>query len=324
MAATIAEDFDKLAKDNQIAPVTQDFDESKGVAGRVNSITSSGSPLMETARTRATQNSARRGLQNSSIGVQAGEQAVIETATPIAQADAGLYQQQALTNQNARNNANVVNAGNAIQTGTQGRTLMEQARLQQSQLDQNQRQFDTSTGLERDRLGQQQSQFDAQQAQQMTLANLDVQSRRELAELEATYKNQIQSSANISQAWSQMMQGITQIQNNPELDDAAKRTQIENQLASFQAFSSFWNNATGVDVSDLLNFNIAAGPAGGGTTPGGGTTAPGNSPYTDPEARPPSAGAAPYYGDATEPGWYRMDDGTVQFWTPPSQVFEST
>ena len=68
-----------LAKTNQIAPVTQDFDESKGVASRVQSITSKASPLMQTARTRAAQNSASRGLLNSSIGAQAGEQAVIET-----------------------------------------------------------------------------------------------------------------------------------------------------------------------------------------------------------------------------------------------------
>ena len=284
--ATIADDFDKLAQDNKITPVTQDFDESKGVAGRVNSLVSSGSPLLQTARTKAAQNSAKRGLMNSSIGVQAGEQAVIETATPIASADASLYQQQALTNQNARNTANIQNAGNAIQAGTQGRSLMEQARLEDKRLTQNQQQFDTTTGIERDRMAQQQSQFTAQQAQQMDLARMDIDSRRELAEIEARFKNDIQSSANISQAWSTLQEQIGRIQNNPELDPATKTQLIQNQLASFQSFSSFWKKATGgtVDVSDLLNFNIS-GPSGGGGNPVGNT---GNGPVGTPQNPGPS------------------------------------
>jgi len=314
--ATIAQNFDDLARANQIAPVTQDFDESKGVAGRVNSIISSGSPLMETARTSAAQNSARRGLMNSSIGVQAGEQAVIETATPIANADANLSQQQNLTNQSARNTANIQNANNAIQSGAQGRTLMEQARIEDTRLGQNQAQFDVSSGLERDRLTQNQSQFEAQQGLTM-----------QLAELEAKFKNEIQSSANISQAWSTLQQGIAQIQNNPELSPEAKQTMIESQLASFQAFSSFWQKATGgsVDVSDLLNFGVAPGAGGAAPAPapgpGGSAPAPGN-PYPNPSSRPPNPGAAPYYGGATAPGWYRMDDGSVQFFDP-GQNFES-
>jgi hypothetical protein len=253
---SVADNFDKLAKDNKIEAVTQDFDESKGVAGRVNSLVSGGSPLMETARTKAAQNSARRGLMNSSIGVQAGEQAVIETATPIASADASLFQQQRLTNQQAQNNAATQNANNALQVGTQGRSLMEQAR-----------QFDTSSDLEAKRLNQNQNQFQAQQTQQFELAKMDVASRKELAEIEARFKNDIQSSANISQAWSTLQEGISRIQNNPELDPATKTQLIQNEMASFQAFSSFWKKATGgtVDVSDLLNFNIPN--AGQGTAP---------------------------------------------------------
>lgn len=249
---TIKDELAQVAKANQIAPVTQDFDESKGVAGRVNSITSSGSPLMETARTRAAQATAKRGLLNSSIGTQAGEQAVIETATPIAQADASLYQQQRLTNQTAANNANVVNANNAIQSATtgrqmdlsneqQGRSLMEQAR-----------QFDRAQA-------ESGRQFDATTAQREVLAKMDVESRKELATIEANFKNQIQNNTNISQAWGTMMDTIQKIQNNPELDPQTKAKLINNNLQSFQAFSNFWQKASGgtVDVSDLLNFGVS-------------------------------------------------------------------
>lgn len=256
---TIKDELADVAAANKIEPITQEFDESKGVAGRVNSITSSGSPLMETARTRAAQASAKRGLQNSTLGVQAGEQAVIETATPIANADASLYQQQRLTNQTAQNNAATVNSQNAIQSATtgrqmdlsneqQGRSLMEQAR-----------QFDTSQA-------ENSRQFDATTAQRTDLAKMDVESRKELATIEAQFKNQIQNNTNISQAWGTLQDTISKIQNNPELDPATKAQLINNNLASFKSFSSFWQKATGgaVDVSDLLTFGVdnAGGPAG--------------------------------------------------------------
>lgn len=267
---TIKDELAQVANQNQIVPVTQDFDESKGVAGRVNSITSSGSPLMETARTRAAQASSRRGLQNSTLGVQAGEQAVIETATPIAQADASLSQQQRLTNQTALNNAATVNAQNAIQSATTGRQMDLSNEQQSRSLMEQARQFDRAqaeTGR----------QFDATTAQRMDLARLDVDSRKELATIEAQFKQSIQNNTNISQAWGTLTDAIQRIQNNPDLDPGAKQQLIQNQLESFRAFSSFWQKASGgaVDVSDLLNFGMTpAGGGGGGVAPGSGGAAP--------------------------------------------------
>lgn len=272
---TIKDELADVAAKNQIAPVIQDFDESKGVAGRVNQITSSGSPLMETARTRAAQASSRRGLQNSTLGVQAGEQAVIETATPIANADASLYQQQRLTNQTAQNNAAVVNANNAIQSATTGRQMDLSDTQQQRSLMEQARQFD-GTRSENAR------QFDTTTAQRMDLAKLDVDTRKELANIEATFKNQIQNNTNISQAWGTMMDTIQRIQNNPELSPEAKSTLIQNNLDAFKSFSSFWQKASGgaVDVSDLLNFGMpnAGGPPGSGGSGGGVGSGPGEIP----------------------------------------------
>lgn len=328
-----------LAKTNQIAPVTQDFDESKGVAGRVQSITSKASPLMQTARTRAAQNSASRGLLNSSIGAQAGEQAVIETATPIANADANLFQQQSLTNQAAKNAANTQNANNTINAGTSGAQLdvnerqaeatrAEQARQfntssgqQQQQIDAQREQFAQQLGmtqqdmdLRRNQLTQQQQQFLADldqrkaqlteqgrqfdtsrtdnlsmfdrelsqkaeqfgltQTQQMALANLDVDTKLKMADLEAKYKQEIQSSTNIANAWGSTLQNIAAIQTDPNLDGNTKDILIANNRDSFEAFSNFWKKATGgtVDVSDLVNFGVAPGAAGaanGGQVPTG-------------------------------------------------------
>jgi len=179
----------------QATAVTGSFDESKGAAGRVQQITDYGGPLMAAARTRSRQASVRSGLQNTSTAAQAGEQAVIETATPLATTDAQLYQNQQLANQNAQNSVNIANANIRAQTGIAGLNLGENARqfdsglawdkdktgmnlveqrrqfdatlgLQGRQLDQNQQQFNQTLGLERDKLGISQSQFNAQLSQQ--------------------------------------------------------------------------------------------------------------------------------------------------------------
>lgn len=377
----------------QIATSPNPYDESQGVAGRVGSLTSQGSPLMTAARTRAKQAMTRMGTQNSSLAGQAGEQAVIETATPIATADAQLYQQQQIENQRNATQVSLANA-NLAEQGRQfdasqvwdrqkfGDTLLEQRRqydgtlglegrkldqsagqfkdslgLQRDQLAQQGRQFDVSTGLEsrrldlndqqfmanlsqqdrqfvqrlqleqtnlaaqreqfaqslgldkdrlqvnRDQLTQQQqqfladldqrqqqlaqqeSQFTREQSNRVTLANLDATNRERLMQIEAGYKQDIAGNENISRAWGSMMDSITQIQNNPELDQAAKATMIQNTQNSFAAFANFWKKSTGgnVDVGDLLNF----GQVGGGGSGGGSGGSAADDPYM-PEGWAPS------------------------------------
>lgn len=276
--------YDDLATGSQIEPVTQDFDESKGVAGRVDSIIKTNSPLMQTAVTRANQAANAKGLRNSSMAVQAGQQAVIETATPIANADAGLFQQQSLANQSARNNTNQFNS-NARTTvgltgleagqkeGQFGQSLMEQARqfdkskdLDTRQLDQQQEQYRGELDLKGQQLKESSRQADAQLANQRTIAQMDADNRLKLAEVEAGFKQDIAGNENIANAWGTMMQNINQIQNNPDLDPDAKRINVQNQIASFQSFTNFWQKATGgtTNVGDLLNFGVDSGP--GGTT----------------------------------------------------------
>lgn len=59
------------------------------VADELDTITSKNSPLMDQTRSRAMRAASRGGLQNTSMAVQAGEEAVIAQALPIAQQDAG-------------------------------------------------------------------------------------------------------------------------------------------------------------------------------------------------------------------------------------------
>lgn len=322
-----AEQAKAIANGAQASAVTGTFDESKGTAGRVQQLTDVGGPLMAAARTRSKQASARLGLSNTSTAAQAGEQAVIETATPIAATDAQLYQNQQLANQSAQNQANIANAQIRGQVGIAGMNLGETARQFSGNLLEQRRQFDASLTqgdtqfaqnlqlqkdnlaaqreqfaqklgldvaqlqLNRDQLSQQDRQFlaeldqrNAQLAQQesqftrdqqnkVTLANLDAANRERLVQIEASYKTQIAGNENISRAWGTMMDSIAQIQNNADLDQAAKQTLIANTQAAFQSFANFWKKVSGgtADVSDLLNFGPVGGSSGGGGAGGGGS-----------------------------------------------------
>ena len=105
-------------------------------------------------------------------------------------------------------------------------------------------------------LAQQESQFTRDQANKVTLANIDAANREKLMQLEAGYKQDIASNDNISRAWGTMMESIDRIQTNGDLDPSTKQTLISNTQASFQSFANFWKKVGGgnVDVSDLLTF----------------------------------------------------------------------
>lgn len=60
------------------------------VEGRVRSMLDPNNPLVQQARTQATQQAASRGLLNSSLAMTAADDAMYKAVLPIAQADAGL------------------------------------------------------------------------------------------------------------------------------------------------------------------------------------------------------------------------------------------
>ena len=102
------------------APTTRQVNQpTDTVQGQVNSILSKDSPLMQRARTLATQQMNQRGLVNSSMAVGAGQAAMVDRALPIAQQDASTYSQVAQDNMNAFNQAGQFNAGEINRFGLQ-------------------------------------------------------------------------------------------------------------------------------------------------------------------------------------------------------------
>ena len=104
----------------QYTPQLSTVDPTKETtAGQLQSIIAQDSPLMEQARAQAKQGMAQRGLINSSMSQGAGVAAMLERATPIAAADAGIYGTRALANQNATNTGGQFNAAQQNQFGLQ-------------------------------------------------------------------------------------------------------------------------------------------------------------------------------------------------------------
>jgi len=75
--------------------------DTETAAGQLDAILAKDSPLMQRARTQATQEMNKRGLINSSMSAGAGVAAMIDRATPIAQQDAETYSNRAIANMNA-------------------------------------------------------------------------------------------------------------------------------------------------------------------------------------------------------------------------------
>jgi hypothetical protein len=119
------------------APTTRDIDQQTGtVQGQVNSILATDSPLMQRARTLATQQMAGRGLVNSSMNAGAGVAAMTDKAMAMGAQDANAYNQAASENVAAKNVSGQFNAGAlntaSLQTGQQKFTA-EQTALDRSQ-----------------------------------------------------------------------------------------------------------------------------------------------------------------------------------------------
>lgn len=117
-------DFMKAApKAKEYAPAAAsvtnwNVDKDQTVEGRVGGLLQQDNPLMQQAATSGLQQANKRGLINSSLGVQAGQEALYKAALPIASQDASTYGRSAEFNAGAANQASMFNA-NATNTAGQ-------------------------------------------------------------------------------------------------------------------------------------------------------------------------------------------------------------
>jgi len=168
------------------------------VAGQMNSLLGQDSTYLQAARGRAAQQSNARGLLNSSMAAGAGEKAAIESALPIATADAATYGKAADYNVSTSNAVRTANAGAANDAAGQQRTIDANAGTQQraidaanatqrtgldAELEVQRRAIDAARAQQQNTISAETAAAERQQASQLTIANLQAATSKYTADL---------------------------------------------------------------------------------------------------------------------------------------------
>jgi len=255
-------------------PVTGKYKkEDTGVATRITGLLNKDNPYMQQAATRGKQQANRRGLLNSTMGVQAVESARIGAALPIASQEAAQAHQSNLTGRNIE-----------FQDVAQQRDISSRERMQgadiEAQNDRLAQELGSREALhaaqiaaDRERLGMQltsqeqialsnlqaaQERLGIQIESQETLAGLDRDLRERLAQMDLS-SGDLRAAASLAQgyeaAYSNMIAGIMA---NPEIP-AAERQRYMDHAAAIRD--------SNLNLLEQL-FNVDLQWSGGGTTPG--------------------------------------------------------
>lgn len=196
------------------APVKWDNTKDQTTAGQLEGLIKEDSPLMQQARTNALQGMNSRGLLNSSMAVGAAQGAVMDKAIPIANADA--------------TQASNVTQYNATQTNDNIKTR-----------DQN---LTQASGL------------NATEYNKILTQRLDNDSKVQLANIEATYKNQMQASQSSQQLYSQITKNMSDILMSDTMDAASKTKAINNQIALLNDGMQRLELTSTLDLGGILDF----------------------------------------------------------------------
>lgn len=263
-------------------PTQWDVDASQQtVQGQMAGILAANSPLLRQAQATSLAQMNRRGLANSSMAVGAGQQAVINTAMPIAQQDATLYANQAkytadIGNQAsqftaaAQNQAALANAAAANQASQFTAGAANQAALANASAQNQAAQF--TAGSANQAASEYAQALNAtvntmlDQSMKYALANadtetkielqrIDAETRAYLAKTEATYKNQMQASASANEIFQQVSKNIADIMANPDLETGPKDAAVKAQQQYLQNALGILSATSGVpNLKNLLTF----------------------------------------------------------------------
>lgn len=262
------------------------------VAGQVDQLVKKDSPLMQTARAGATQTANSRGLLNSSINSQAGEQAVINAATPIAAADAGYSNAAKSENMQATNRASEFTAGSQntfgqqktageqqlaaigaqttgsiaqtkaageVQSGLSAQQAYQTGQLQTQQTEAERKLQELrgtqATSLQTLQGSQVESLQALKSAQELNLQNVKGAQAEQLTQIDNTYKQLLQASSSAASTYVQVSKNINDAMSNPNLDAAAKQSAVDNNITVLQSSLAIFGNIAGIpDLPSLLSF----------------------------------------------------------------------
>jgi hypothetical protein len=218
---------------------TRQLEDGELTSNNITGLIGADSPLMQQASSRALQQANSRGLLNSSMAVGAAQGAVMDRALPIAQADSVARTNVLNTNQANTQQTNVFNAGQT----------------------QDMNKFNATTDL-------QSQQFNAGEANKSSIVNasesnkilsqlMDSQNKLYLADIEASYKNVMQSQASAMTLYQQSVKNISDILMDPDLTPAAKTAAVANQNQMLETGMKILGKIGGLELDELLVFPSA-------------------------------------------------------------------
>lgn len=219
------------------------------VAGQIKDIVDANSPLMQQAETGAKQAANTRGLLNTSMAVGAGHEAVLRTALPIAQQDASTFANAGQYNAEAANTTSRFNAGNEQQVGL----IKAEAANQASQFGAQQK---NALAIAQAQLAADTNRLNAQQVNTMVINQLDQANKIQLADIQATYSNQMQANQGAANLFNQTMAAINNIQQSTTMDEATKQASTDQQVQLLKAGLSLQGAVANLDLSSVLNFAV--------------------------------------------------------------------
>lgn len=226
----------KVEPTKQFTATTQETPEGELASSQLNKITSQDSPLIKRARQEGLVTANRRGLLNSSIAAGAAEGAIVDRATPLAQQNAQILQNQRLTNQADTNRAGEFNATQANERDrlqaqldtavSQGNAeLANQIRIRQGEF---QQQVNLENAAAQNRSREQVLAINADLNKQF-LANTGA---IDLATIQGRYEQLISSNATAGNLYAAYFGSIAQVMANKEIppDRVAQSIQVQQQL----------------------------------------------------------------------------------------------
>ena len=124
------------------------------VEDRLTNLLKKDNPYLLQARSSAERQAASRGLQNSTMAATAGESAAIQHALPIAQQDAGFFQNRHLQDQQTQQQAHLYGIQGGISSQLQHQGFQQQQQLQTDQQRWQAVELQAKINLDYDRMGQ--------------------------------------------------------------------------------------------------------------------------------------------------------------------------
>jgi uncharacterized protein YdaT len=217
------------------------------VEQRINSIVNGGSPIIDSARSRARDAMNARGLSNSSLGVTAEESAAYDAALPIAQQDAATFAKAAGYNSDIQN-----------QMSMQGRQLHSAEKTAQLSADTTLATANLSAETQK-AVAQLDAKSRGEIAQlnadtQRYTANLDAATRAQIQSMQDSNQLVLQTNSTAASAFNQSVAAISTVQNNDKMDADTKTRAIASIYHDLQTNLGVIGSVAGMNLAGTLNF----------------------------------------------------------------------